>query len=238
MLQKIAMAERKKIALVAHDNKKEELVQWAKFNCKLLAEHSLFATGTTGQLLESRLGLDVTRLESGPLGGDQQIGSRVSEGRIDFVIFFSDPLEPQPHDPDVQALLRIAVVWNIPVAWNRASAYFIISSPLMSTVYERLVPDYSRYRARLAVGAGWQESMALRNENSYSEEVQGGDNKSEYAAVPVDIRLGYPHQVNPGKSSRIESRKRFRGKDLGNFFCGKLRSKTSRLARPNGREVG
>jgi methylglyoxal synthase len=148
----IAMAERKNIALVAHDNKKEELVEWVKFNCKLLAEHSLYATGTTGQLLERRLGLNVTHLESGPLGGDLQIGSRISEGQIDFVIFFSDPLEPQPHDPDVKALLRIALVWNIPVAPNRASADFIISSPLMSTVYERLVPDYSGYRARLAVG--------------------------------------------------------------------------------------
>jgi methylglyoxal synthase len=171
MMQKtMAMAKRKKIALGAHDNKKEELVQWAMFNCKLLAEHSLYATGTTGQLLESRLGLNVTHLESGPLGGDQQIGSRITEGQIDFVIFFSDPLEPQPHDPDVKALLRIAVVWNIPVAWNRASADFIISSPLMSTVYERLVPDYSKYRSRLAVGARWPESTARRNE-SYSEEV-------------------------------------------------------------------
>jgi len=149
----IAMAGRKKIALVAHDNKKEELFEWAKCNCKLLAEHSLYATGTTGRLLKSRLGLNVTHLESGPLGGDQQIGSRISEGQIDFVIFFSDPLEPQAHDADVKALLRIAVVWNIPVACNRASADFIISSPLMSTVYERLVPDYSKYRARMAVGA-------------------------------------------------------------------------------------
>jgi methylglyoxal synthase len=151
MMQKtIAMAGRKKIALVAHDNKKEELVEWARFNCKLLAEHSLYATGTTGQLLESALGLNITQLESGPLGGDQQIGSRISEGQIDFVIFFSDPLEPQPHDPDMKALLRIAVVWNIPVACNRASADFVISSPLMSTAYERLIPDYSQYRARLA----------------------------------------------------------------------------------------
>ena len=150
MIQKtIAMGEKKKIALVAHDNKKEELVQWARFNRELLAGHLLYATGTTGLLLESRLRLSVTHLESGPLGGDQQIGARISEGQIDFVIFFSDPLEPQPHDPDVQALLRIAAVWNIPVAWNRASADFIISSPLMSTVYERLVPDYSQYSARL-----------------------------------------------------------------------------------------
>ena len=151
MQNTIAMRRNKKIALVAHDNKKEEFFEWAKFNCKLLGEHSLCATRTTGQLLNSRLGLDVTLLESGPLGGDQQIGSRISEGQIDLVIFFSDPLEPQPHDPDVKALLRIAVVWNIPVACNRASADFIISSPLMSTVYERKVPDYSKYRARLDV---------------------------------------------------------------------------------------
>ena len=147
----IMMGRNKKIALVAHDNKKEELFEWAKLNRKLLAEHSLYATGATGYLLENSLGLNVTQLESGPLGGDQQIGSRISEGQIDFVIFFSDPLEPQPHDADVRALLRIAVVWNIPVACNRASADFIISSPLMSTVYERKVPDYSKYRARLAV---------------------------------------------------------------------------------------
>ena len=147
----IAMRRRKRIALVAHDNKKEEFLEWAKFNCKLLGEHSLCATRTTGQLLNSRLGLNVTLLESGPLGGDQQLGSRISEGQIDLVIFFSDPLEPQPHDPDVKALLRIAVVWNVPVACNRASADFIISSPLMSTEYERMVSDYSKYRARLAV---------------------------------------------------------------------------------------
>lgn len=142
MQKTIAMARRKSIALVAHDNKKEELVEWARLNCKLLAEHSLYSTRTTGQLLENRLGLKVTLLESGPLGGDQQIGSRISEGQIDFVIFFSDPLQSQPHDPDVKALLRITVVWNVPVACNRASADFIVSSPLMSTRYERLVPDY------------------------------------------------------------------------------------------------
>ena len=151
MQNTIAIGRIKKIALVAHDNKKEELLEWAKFNCKLLAGHSLYATGATCRLLETRLGLNVTHLECGPLGGDQQIGSRISEGQIDFVIFFSDPLEPQPHDPDVKALLRITAVWNVPVACNRASADFIISSPLMSTRYERLVPDYSKYRARPAV---------------------------------------------------------------------------------------
>lgn len=152
--RKITMATRKKIALVAHDNKKEDLFEWAKFNRELLAEHDLYATGTTGKVLKTKLDLDITNLESGPLGGDQQIGSRISEGEIDFVIFFWDPLEPQPHDPDVKALLRIAVVWNIPVACNRASADFMISSSLMSGVYQRLVPDYSKYRARLSTSAG------------------------------------------------------------------------------------
>ena len=150
MQNTITMRRNKKIALAAHDKEKEELFEWAKFNCKLLAEHSLYATGATAQLLESRLGLNVTHLECGPLGGDQQIGSRISEGQIDLVIFFSDPLEAQPHDPDIKALLRIAVVWNIPVACNRASADFIISSPLISKVYERKLPDYSSYRTRLA----------------------------------------------------------------------------------------
>ena len=168
MMQKIiAMAGRKNIALVAHDNKKDDLIEWAKFNCKLLAEHTLYATGTTGHLLKRRLGLDVTLLESGPLGGDQQIGSRIAEGQIDFVIFFSDPLESQPHDTDVKALLRLTAVWNIPVACNRASADFIISSPLMSTGYERLVPDYSRYKTRLT--AGTRSRPAAENVLSYEE---------------------------------------------------------------------
>jgi methylglyoxal synthase len=149
----IKMEARKKIALVAHDNKKEDLFEWAKYNRELLAQHDLYATGTTGTILRTKLGLDITSLESGPLGGDQQVGSRISEGGIDFVIFFWDPLEPQPHDPDVKALLRIAVVWNIPVACNWASADFMISSSLMSGVYERIVPDYSKYRARMSSSA-------------------------------------------------------------------------------------
>ena len=146
--RKICMDTRKKIVLVAHDNKKPDLLEWARFNKELLARHKLFATGTTGALLQKELALDVERLQSGPLGGDQQIGAKITEGEIDFVIFFWDPLEPMPHDTDVKALLRIAVVWNIPVACNRASADFIISSPLMSEEYERLVPDYGEYRKR------------------------------------------------------------------------------------------
>ncbi len=145
----IGSGPRKRIALVAHDNKKRDLIEWAKFNRDLLAEHELFATGTTGTLVEETLKTPVTKLQSGPLGGDQQIGARIAEGTIDFVIFFWDPLEPQPHDPDVKALLRIAVVWNVPVACNRASADFMISSPLMSSSYERALPDYKGYRDRL-----------------------------------------------------------------------------------------
>jgi methylglyoxal synthase len=141
-------APRKRIALVAHDNKKQDLLEWASFNRGSLAQHQLFATGTTGSLLESVLGVTVTKMQSGPLGGDQQIGAGIAGGDIDFVIFFWDPLEPQPHDPDVKALLRIAVVWNVPVACNRASADFMISSPLMSSLYRRILPDYDGYRDR------------------------------------------------------------------------------------------
>ncbi|MGD1148060.1 MAG: methylglyoxal synthase [Thermoanaerobaculaceae bacterium] len=145
----IPLQPRKRIALVAHDNKKRDLLEWARFNRDLLAGHELFATGTTGRMLEEALETPVVKLQSGPLGGDQQIGAKIAEGSIDFVIFFWDPLEPQPHDPDVKALLRIAVVWNIPVACNRASADFIISSPLMDEAYDRLLPDYEGYRQRL-----------------------------------------------------------------------------------------
>lgn len=145
---KVAMEPDKKIALVAHDNKKRDLVEWAKFNRDLLAHHKVYATGTTGIILEEELGIEITKLQSGPLGGDQQIGAKIADGEIDFLIFFWDPLEPLPHDPDVKALLRIAVVWNIPIACNRASADFMISSHLMDEEYDRLVPDYDDYRAR------------------------------------------------------------------------------------------
>jgi methylglyoxal synthase len=146
--RKIAMGHDKKIALVAHDNKKRDLLEWAKFNRDLLAHHDVYATGTTGEILEGVLGFKISRLQSGPLGGDQQIGAKIVDNEIDFLIFFWDPLEPMPHDPDVKALLRMAVVWNIPIACNRASADFMISSPLMDGSYDRLVPDYGEYRAR------------------------------------------------------------------------------------------
>ena len=144
----IKLSEKKRIALVAHDNKKQDLLEWAKWNRTLLIAHDLYATGTTGNLLEEVLGTTVHKFQSGPLGGDQQIGAKIAEGVIDFMIFFWDPLSPQPHDTDVKALLRIAVVWNIPVACNRASADFMISSTLMTGEYERLVVDYQPYRQR------------------------------------------------------------------------------------------
>jgi methylglyoxal synthase len=146
--QKLTMSVRKKIALVAHDNKKHDLLEWARFNRDLLAEHLVYATGTTGSLLERLLDLPIIKLQSGPLGGDQQVGAKITDGDIDFLIFFWDPLEPLPHDPDVKALLRIAVVWNIPVACNRASADFLIASALMDGEYDRLVPSYVSHTER------------------------------------------------------------------------------------------
>src|SRR5688572_26038956 len=135
----IRMRDVKRLALIAHDNCKADLLDWARYNRGTLAGHELFATGTTGALMESELGLQVTCFLSGPLGGDQQVGAAIVEGRLDFVIFFWDPLEPHPHDVDVKALLRIAVVYNIPIACNRATADFMLSSPLMHAEYQRFL---------------------------------------------------------------------------------------------------
>jgi methylglyoxal synthase len=142
------MHARKHIALVAHDNKKPDLLEWAEYNSERLTEHELYGTGTTGRLLEERLGFSIRRFQSGPLGGDQQLGARIAEGTIDVLIFFWDPLEPMPHDPDVKALLRIAAVWNVPIACTRATADFLFSSPLMQDTYERPVEDLSDYQDR------------------------------------------------------------------------------------------
>jgi len=139
---------KKKIALVAHDHRKDDLIAWATHNRKALTEHEIFATGTTGKLIREELGLEITQFQSGPLGGDQQIGASIVDGNIDFLIFFWDPLEPQPHDPDVKALLRIAVVWNIPVACNRTTADFLFTSPLMREDYAPVMEDFDKYLNR------------------------------------------------------------------------------------------
>ena len=135
----IKMNAKKRIALVAHDNKKKELLEWTEYNKNVLNEHILFATGTTGKMLSDATGMKIERMLSGPVGGDLEIGAMIAEKKMDILIFFWDPLEPQPHDPDVKALLRIAVVWNIPVACNKASADFLISSPLFHSAYERKI---------------------------------------------------------------------------------------------------
>jgi len=142
MAQTISTPPEKKIALIAHDARKADLLEWACFNQKVLAQHTLHATGTTGTLIMEETGLKINRAKSGPMWGDQQIGAKIADGDIDFLIFFWDPLEPQPHDPDIKALLRLAVLYNIPTASNRATADFLISSPFMGQVYERIIPDY------------------------------------------------------------------------------------------------
>lgn len=148
MITSRILKERKRIAMVAHDHKKKDLIEWAEFNKAVLARHELIATGTTGKLLEETLDRPVKQVLSGPLGGDQQIGSMIAEGLIDVLIFFWDPMEAQPHDPDVKALLRLAIVWNIPVANDRATSDFLMTSPLMHREYETTIPDYSGYVKR------------------------------------------------------------------------------------------
>ena len=138
----------KRIALVAHDKKKRDLVDWAYYNRELLSKYQLVATGTTGTLLEERLDIPVKKLLSGPLGGDQQLGAMIAEGKIDVIIFFWDPLESHPHDSDVKALIRLAVAWNIIIACNRTTADFILTSPLLESNYNIMAPDFSTYANR------------------------------------------------------------------------------------------
>lgn len=142
------LAINKRIAMVAHDNRKADLIEWATANKEHLAQHDLIATGTTGKLLEQMLGVPVKRVLSGPLGGDQQLGAMIATGDIDVMIFFWDPMEAQPHDSDVKALLRLGVAWNIPMAMDRATADFLMTSPYMKSEYEADVPDYTGYLSR------------------------------------------------------------------------------------------
>lgn len=148
--KQLALSATKKIALVAHDNKKKEMIVWCRKHAAELGKHHLCGTGTTGLLIEKEVGLPIRKLISGPMGGDQQIGAMITEGAVDVLIFFWDPFEPLPHDPDVKALLRIAAVWNIPVACNEVSADFLIASPLFSSESMRVVPDYDSYLAKRA----------------------------------------------------------------------------------------
>ena len=184
---KLDLEPRKRIGLVAHDNKKQDLIEWARYNRRLLAMHDLVGTGTTGTMLQRDLGLPVTCLQSGPLGGDLQIGAMIADGSIDFLVFFWDPLEPQAHDTDVKSLLRIAVVWNIPVACDRASADFMISSPLMTGSYERRVPDYTAHNDR---------EIPSARESDLTDEVGRADEPDQ--ADPTD-RTG-PARPDPSLS--------------------------------------
>jgi methylglyoxal synthase len=144
MAETRSLPAKKRIALVAHDGRKDDLIDWAKHNKEVLARHLLFGTGGTGARITEATGLKVQRFLSGPLGGDQQIGAAIATAELDMLVFFWDPLEPQPHDPDVKALLRLAVLHNIPTASNRATADFLITSPLMNEAYERKMPNFAR----------------------------------------------------------------------------------------------
>ena len=170
----LLMNTRKRVALIAHDNRKRDLLDWARSNRGNLLRHELFATGTTGAILVSELGLDVNRFASGPLGGDQQVGAAIVEGRVDFVVFFADPLEPLPHDIDVKSLLRVALVYNVPMACNRATADFLISSPLMNEEYRRATMGIEDQLVRWIPSPEYEErdrvptELLLREPRQYS----------------------------------------------------------------------
>jgi methylglyoxal synthase len=197
------LGQKKRIALVAHDNKKQDLLEWASWNKNLLIEHELYATGTTGTLLEEVLGTTVNKFQSGPLGGDQQIGAKIAEGVVDFMIFFWDPLTEQPHDSDVKALLRIAVVWNIPVACNRASADFMISSTLMTGEYDRLITDYTTYRERQVVsfvGAKAEDLVSASEAGAPETEAPVGAEAEELVSAP---EAGAPETESPEATAPV-----------------------------------
>jgi methylglyoxal synthase len=145
-IDRVPMSAKKRIALIAHDSRKDDLLDWVRYNRDVLREHDLLATGTTGALVNRQCELPVTRLKSGPLGGDRQMGAKIADGELDLLVFFWDPLEPHPHEPDVRALLRIAVLYNIPVACNRATADFVIASPLIHGEYDRMVTNHGAVR--------------------------------------------------------------------------------------------
>ncbi len=160
------MKKHKRIALVAHDNRKPDLIEWVEWNWKVLSDHQIICTGTTGKLVEealkkrattnSQLKHKIKKLKSGPLGGDQQLGALITEGNVDMIIFFWDPMQPQPHDVDVKALLRITVLYNVPTACNRSTADFLISSVLFNESYTPIIKDYSEYINR-QIGSGVAE---------------------------------------------------------------------------------
>lgn len=152
-MDRVKMGNTKNIVMIAHDHRKQDLLEWVKYNRAVLKEHKLFATGTTGTLIACGTDLEITRFRSGPLGGDQQVGAKITEGGLDILIFFWDPLEPQSHDPDVKALLRIAVLYNIPTACNRATADFLVASPLFHGQYERAIEDFSVARKNFSGGS-------------------------------------------------------------------------------------
>ena len=170
-MPRVKMDNVKNIVMIAHDSRKKDLLEWVEFNRDVLREHKLFATGTTGALIAQHTDLEISRFKSGPLGGDQQVGARISDGDLDILIFFWDPLEPQPHDPDVKALLRIAVLYNIPTACNRATADFLVASPLFHGEYERLVEDFASTREEFV--KGFDDQSARRAAPGLP--VRGGD---------------------------------------------------------------
>ena len=186
------MEKKKRIALVAHDQRKEDLLSWVKYNAEVLSQHELYATGTTGKIIAKRCSLDIHRLKSGPLGGDQQLGAMIANGELDVLIFLWDPMTPQPHDVDIKALLRMSVLYNIPVACNRSTADFIISSRLFDEAYNPVLKDYAKYISR-AIKKRFPLSRLRRLEASskIGRHLKGG---FKLARVAIEDCLGRCHK--------------------------------------------